>query len=73
MNTGSPFQQAFAATVLACLLAAFLGATTVASGATTATVVLRNKTFRCDSYSQPLRLTLLKVTMRRRSGGDRSA
>jgi hypothetical protein len=49
---------------------AFLWAASVASGATTGSIVLHNKTFRCGSYSQPLRLTLLKVTMRRRSGGD---
>ncbi len=62
-------QRMHVASVLAVVLP-FLWAASAASGATTGSIVLHNKTFRCGSYSQPLRLTLLKVTMRRRSGGD---
>jgi hypothetical protein len=56
--------------VLVGLLAILLVAPSAALAETTGRLVLHNKTFRCGDYSQPLRLTLLRVTMSRASGGD---
>ncbi len=51
------------------MLALLLAAPSGASAATRGTIIL-NKPFRCGSYSQPLQLTLLRVTIRSVSGGD---
>lgn len=56
--------------LLAAVLALSLAVPSVASSATTGKIVLRNKPFRCGDYSQPLRLTLLKVTIRKKRVGD---
>jgi len=56
--------------LLAAVLALSLAVPGVASSATRGKIVLYNKSFRCGDYSQPLRLKLLKVTMRNRNGSD---
>lgn len=55
---------------LAAVLALSLALPGTASSATRGKIVLYNKSFRCGDYSQPLRLKLLKVTMRNRNGDD---
>lgn len=56
--------------LVAATLVSFLVVSRPASAATGGRVILFNKTFRCGSYSQPLRLKLLRVTIRRPGGGD---
>jgi hypothetical protein len=56
--------------LLAAVMVLSLAVPDLASTATKGRIVLYNKAFRCGSYSQPLRLTLLRVTMRNRNGND---
>lgn len=56
--------------LFAAALVSFLTVQHPAAAATSGRVILFNKTFRCGDYSQPLRLELLRVTIRRPDGGD---